>query len=322
MKRHQLHLIALCSALALAMPAASETTRFSFGIIPPPANASEAETFLREAIEQTDGDNLAFVVATGLKAPAEPCTDSLYEHRKSLLDGAKNGLIVSLAASDWAICKSETGKSSAIAKLSRLRELFFVDEFSLGATKIPVTRHSTAAKFRIFVENARWEIGSIMFATINLPSNNNHYIYDAGRNSEFEDRLVANRNWLNRVFFLATRGNAKAVVLFSDANPLAAKQPKERRDGYAEVRKQIVLHAANFSGKVLLIHRKVNKSSGSPKITWRGNLGQLGTMPGWTKVTIDHDSSSLFIVEPVSVHSPNGHASRPQHRTGEGVALR
>lgn len=294
MRRFSLHAIVLSVVLTLASLARATAGEFSFGVIPHLGSNTSANTALRDVIEETDTENLAFVVANGIKSTGEPCTDKLYEHRKILLDGAKNGLIVSLAASDWAMCTNENGKSNAILKLSQLRELFFADDFSIGATKIPLTRQSTAAKFRTVAENARWEIGNVMFATINLPANNNHYVYDAGRNSEFEDRQVANRAWLNRIFTFAARKNARGIVLFSDANPLSKPSATERRDGYAEVRKQLITLATKYSGKVLLVHGQSGKASNAAAINWHGNLGQLDIGPGWTKVTVTPALPALF----------------------------
>lgn len=324
MKRYTRYILGLYAALAFSTPAATaESVDFSFGVIHPPTESSGATSILPDIIDETDSDNLAFVVANGIKATDEPCTDDLYQRKKSLLESSKNGLIVSLAASDWATCKSENGKSTANAKLNLLRDLFFVDEFSLGATRIPVTRQSTAAKFRTFVENARWEIGNIMFATINLPANNNHYVYDAGRNSEFEDRQVANRNWLNRVFTFASRDKAEALVLFSDASPLShGLAPNERHDGFAETRKQILALAAGFTGKVLIIYRYPGRALDTKGILWNGNLGQIGLGAGWTKVTVDHDSPTLFAVEHITTQVSNTTVNRQRKRKGEGVALR
>lgn len=321
MKRLPLYFLALCTALAPFSPA-SAAGDFSFGVIPYPTGSAHAETQLGQLIEETDDDNLAFVVANGIKSFDEPCTDKVYQRSKSMLDSAQNGIVVSLAASDWTECRYENGKQAAIARLNRLRDLFFVDEFSLGSTRIPVTRQSTAAKFRAFVENARWEVGKIMFATINLPVNNNHYIFDAGRNSEFEDRLVANRNWLHRVFTFATRGKSEAIVLFCDANPLAIKpQRTERRDGFAETRKQLLSQAADFKGKVLIVHRQGDKSA-DPDIVWNGNLGQLGISTGWARIIVDHDRKALFAVDHRPAPGATQEASRPRKREGEGVALK
>jgi len=109
-----------------------------------------------------------------------------------------------------------------------LRDLFFSDEFSFGASKLPVIRQSVAVKFRSYGENARWEFGNILFATINLPADNNHYLPDAGRNSEFEDRAIANRDWLQRVFTFAARKKWKGLYCFA----MATRFPSPARHSY------------------------------------------------------------------------------------------
>jgi hypothetical protein len=44
-------------------------------------------------------------------------------------------MIVSLAGSDWSACINSSGRSNAIERLNRLRELFYVDgESSARAT--------------------------------------------------------------------------------------------------------------------------------------------------------------------------------------------
>lgn len=294
MRRLSLHAIVLSFLWTFASLAMATSGEFSFGVIPHPVDSKHADTALRDILAETDEENLAFVVASGIKSMSEPCTDKLYERRKNILESAKNGLIVSLTAGDWAGCANENGKSNAILKLNQLRELFFPDDLSLGATRLPLTRQSTSAKFRPVSENARWEIGSVMFATINLPANNNHYVYDAGRNSEFEDRQVANRAWLNRIFTFAGRKNVRGIVLFSDANPLSKPALTERRDGYAEVRKQLLTLTAKFPGKVLIVHTKEHGAPHAAGILWRGNLGQVGVGPGWIKVTVKPSLSPFF----------------------------
>jgi hypothetical protein len=301
MKRHFLKGLLACSVMAKACIAIAATGPFSFGIIAHPFMETPDESILREAITETDSDNLAFVVANGIKSPSELCSDNIYDGRKALLDSAKNGLIVSLAASDWTDCKGQNGKSAAIGRLNQLRELFFSGDMSLGASKIPLVRQSATAKFRNYGENARWEFGKAMFATVNLPENNNHYLIAAGRNSEFEDRLVANRDWLNRVFTYAKLKKLSGIVLFCDGNPLS--QPRRtdaggtKRDGFAEIRQQINGLAAKFPGKVLVVHGRTGpEPKYSTNIVWRNNLGVLETGLPWTKVRVDPSLPTLFAV--------------------------
>jgi hypothetical protein len=301
-----LQAFALCLAMWQAAPAFAEPAEFSFGVVAH-ARASNAEdnNALLSALEATDSDNLAFVVTQGIKPANVPCTDKVYLRQKYALDDARNGVIVSLAATDWARCPPESGKSSAIGRIGRLRDLFFFDDFSLGGSRIPVIRQSTIAKFRGFPENARWQIGDVMFATVNLPSNNNNYVVDAGRNSEFEDRLIANRDWLNRVFTFAHREKAAGIVLFSDSNPLAApRSSSNQRDGLAETRKLLSNLAAKFPGKILIVHGQTPRSGA---ISWSGNVGEYGITAGWTKVNVDTKQAKVFSAESHAMQSAEGH---------------
>ncbi|OWW22994.1 hypothetical protein AYR66_21765 [Noviherbaspirillum denitrificans] len=291
-----------------ALPALADPLEFSFGVIAQPrASTGDGNEALQTAIAETDADNLAFVSVQGIKPASTACTDKVYLRQKSLLDDARNGVIVSLAASDWARCPPESGKSSAVGRLGRLRDLFFFDDFSLGASRIPVTRQSTIAKFRGFPENARWHIGDIMFATLNLPSNNNNYVVDAGRNSEFEDRLVANRDWLNRVFTYAQREKAAGIVLFSDSNPLAPpRQSGTSRDGFAETRKLLSGLAGKYSGKILVVHGLAAASPSASAIAWQGNVAFLSVPAGWVKVNVSSRQGQLFSLAPHTAQGSEG----------------
>jgi hypothetical protein len=288
----------LATQQAIAQPAG-----FSFGVIAHPFRVVADESALREAIAETDADNLAFVVVNGIKANAEPCSDALYQQRKAILDSAKNGVILSLAGSDWADCRNRHGRSDAIERLNHLRELLFADEFSLGGSRIPVVRESATAKFRAYAENARWEIGNVMFATFNLPANNNHYRVEAGRNSEFEDRLIANRDWLHRLFLFALSKKLDGIVLFCDGDPLVEPGFLERfdlggkRDGFTETRKLLHELSKKFPGKVLVVHgQAANKEAPTPEIVWNGKLGKLAAGSTWIKVNVAPGTPNLFSI--------------------------
>lgn len=295
MRKPLLACLLACAALSHGIAAQAAPMEFSFAVIDNAFPAQQADDGLRAALSETDLRNPAFVVVNGIKSAAEPCSDALYSRRKSLLDAAVNPVVVSLAARDWTGCKFRNGRSSAFERLNRLRELFFSGELSLGADKMRLMRQSTAPKFRSYGENARWQYGGIMFATIDLPANNNHFLPYAGRNSEFEDRLIANNHWLHRVFLYASQRKSAAVVLFCDGNPFALPQagsPAARRDGFREARQKILSLARHFPGKVLLIHGQGTAG----RIAWRGNLGTLAIAPGWSEITVDPDSGELFSV--------------------------
>jgi hypothetical protein len=282
----------LWSALAWSGAVAGET-RFSFGVLASAGAWASEDARLRAAIEHGDSINLAFLVAQGMKTAEQACTNTVYQRRMDFFGASKHGLVLSLSANDWSTCETANGPATALGRLTHLREHFFSDEFSLGGTRLPLVRQSTEAKFHNFVENARWEIGEVMFATINLPQKNNHFIPGAGRNGEFDDRLVANREWLRRIFTHASLKKRQAVVLFSDANPLV-RTPGARRDGYAEIRQHILSLAGRFKGKVVIVHAQEPALAGIPAITWRGNVGHIGITHGWMEITVDPSRSALF----------------------------
>ena len=297
-------MIGLLLAAVLGLQAAqvaAQPAELSFGVIGHTFRTAADETPLRRAIAETDADNLGFVVVNGIKSASEPCSDTLYEQRLSLLSRAKNGVVLSLAGSDWSDCKRENGRSAAMERLTRMRDVYFQDEMSFGGTRLPLIRQSTSTKFRSYAENARWDMGNVVFATINLPAPNNHYLTDAGRNGEFEDRLIANRYWLERTFTFAAREKRSGVVLFCDGNPellsgrTSARGPDGRRDGFVEMRRQIAALAATFPGKVLLVHGgAAARDAAAPAIVWRGNLGDLEVANTWIKLNVSQFSPTLF----------------------------
>ncbi|RJG00239.1 hypothetical protein [Noviherbaspirillum sedimenti] len=290
----------LAACLALTGPAAGAEEKFAFGYVAHPfGDALADETGLREALAETDRENLAFVVVGGIKSAIEPCDDELYAQRRTLLNQARHGLVVSVAESDWSDCRYRDGRPAALERLHRLRELFFADDLSFGATRIPLIRQSANPKFRDYVENARWEIGNIMFATLNLPANNNRFLNAAGRNSEFEDRLVANRDWLQRVVMYAKRKQYPGIVIFCDGNPLFPQEEDNvRRDGFRETRRQLASLAAGYPGKILLVHNQQSRAGKqrAPAIRWKGNLGDLAVASDWLSVQVTPAQPVLFSV--------------------------
>jgi hypothetical protein len=259
--------------------------------------ADGGEARLKRALGEADDKTTAFMLVTGIKGIREACSDKLYQQRRELVGEARRPAVVIPAASDWTDCRNSAGRSNAIERLNRLRELFYAEPESLGARKLPLTRQSGSPRFRSYAENAHWSVGKVLYATVNLPANNNHYVTEAGRNSEYEDRMVANRFWLNRLFAIAKRDKLEAIVLFSEGDLKALSQPTGLRallrravpdnDGFAETRRQVLALAQKFPGKVLLVDSAPLAKGARPAIEWRGNLGHLSVGPEEIKVEVD-----------------------------------
>jgi hypothetical protein len=298
----------LCTALA-AVPAAaaakqSKVPGQQFAVIGHTFRTDGSEAQREQAFARTRKPGIDFVVVTGLKGSKEACTDELYTRRRDMLDDMQHPVIILPAASDWSSCRNSTGKPAAIERLNRLRELLYEDQGAPGARMASLSRLSANTKYRSYAENAEWTVGSVLYATVNLPSDNNHYRPEAGRNSEFEDRAVANRFWLTKLFGQAKRRKLDALVLFSegDVNILADEPGLLARfgrstgamDGYAAVRRQIAALAKKFNGKVLLIDTAPVPNGTEPAILWKDNIGHVSIGSRVLKVQVAPGTDQMF----------------------------
>ena len=308
-------------APTLAVAAGASQPGFEFAVLSHSFKAGTDDAPLKKAIAGVSAFNASFVVATGIKSAGEACSDKLYSQRKDLLDASTPPLIVSLSASDWAGCRNSRGRGNAIERLNRLRDVYFADNQSLGQRKLTVSRLSSTAKFRSYAENAHWEVGGVLFATVNLPANNNHFLPEAGRNSEFEDRLVANRAWLQRLFAMAQGKKLDGIVLFSDGDVGVLDEEESsllpsfssKQDGFAGPRKQIRLLAKKFGGKVLLVDTQGEKQGEkpvekpargklaiprgeTPVIHWKANVGHVSIASDWAAIAVRTGKTPLFEV--------------------------
>ena len=311
-----------CAVAAQAQGDAGDATShadaggaFSFAVVGTVSANDRASTSVLRGI----GDDRArFVVHFEMAAPGEDaCGERPTERRRVLLDASPKPVVPVIAAVEWADCPG--ARSDPMERLERVDDQFFGGNESLGQARLSWLRQSAVARFKRYRENLRWQSGSILFATINLPADNNGFRFGAGRNGEFEERLVANRAWLERTFRLAQERRLPGIVLFVDGAPrfaLPLRPPDNRlheRDGYYEFKLALRELVTTFRGKVLLVQghwagtgarpsevdHPLHDASGKP-------LDNLVRIPvphdaderDWLRVDVDPSDRSLFRVAP------------------------
>lgn len=276
--------------------ASKNSSAGSFSFIAMDQPVRNTHILLNRELAKLRNTSPAFIVLNGIKSNTEPCNDDLFTERKNLIDDVTHPVMISLAADDWVYCKNNRGDSAAIERLTRLREILFDSAHSLGNPPLNVTRQSLSSRFSAFSENFYWSFGPILFSTLHLPANNNNYLAAAGRNNEFEDRTIANKNWLGLIFRQASRQHTKAIVLFTDGNPYNIKAVS--RDGFSEIRQTLNALISRFSGRVLIIH---GQSGPVPRdIIWKGKLGIAGTGSNGTRFNVAPNSETIFTIEPAA----------------------
>ena len=276
-------------ALLLSCAGAVHAQSFRFNVMMHVMRESADESDLRAALATAQTDDPAFIVVNGIRAPSEPCTDRLFRQRIALLEQAGVPVILSLAGSDWQGCRDRQGRPAAQAWLNLLREQAYGDISWSGGKHLSLRRQSAIPAFRAYAENTRWVLDQVLFATLNLPSNNNNFIASAGGNSEFEDRQIANRDWLKRLALQARSERRSLIVLFCDGHPLPGNARKsEQRDGYAEVRQQLRALAEKSGARVLVVQGPAPVAANqAPEIRWEGRLGHVSLEAGVSSVSVD-----------------------------------
>ena len=302
------HLVrALFSALLFATGlSATHAQSIHFSVLMHVMEDSLDESGLRVALSTAQAGDPAFIVVNGVRATREACSDRLFRQRISLLENASVPVILSLAGSDWMGCRDRKGRPAANAWLSLLREQAYGDISWSGGKHLALRRQSAIPAFRAYSENTRWVMDQVLFATLNLPANNNNFIASAGGNSEFEDRLIANRDWLKRLAMQAHSERRSLIVMFCDGNPLPASAHKSKsRDGYTEIRQQLKVLTEKSGAYVLVVQGAAPESTQSittpAEIQWDGKLGYVSIRRGISSFEADLSAAipvSLINSEP------------------------
>ncbi|WP_183722998.1 hypothetical protein [Paraburkholderia sp. WP4_3_2] len=260
--------VAFAAPAKAAQPAQTPAWRYAFAVVANVVTEPGDETTLQRLIDAIGRDpKIAFLVYDGnLKGPRESCVDHLYERRRDLLEASRAPVVFVPGQRDWVTCgTSGAGGYDPVERLDFLRQNFYSDASALGETPLALTRESEVSRFRPYRENVRWQVGDTVFVTLNAPNGNNHFLNAGGRNGEFEDRVIANGFWLEHAAEFARRRNARAIVIFMQADALPDRDDRSDRfswlrfhraprDGYAELRRSLVKLADSFRGPIIVVH--------------------------------------------------------------------
>ncbi|HRD67735.1 MAG TPA: hypothetical protein PKY50_16440 [Candidatus Competibacter sp.] len=176
-------------------------------------------------IDDMNAQRLAFTVHDGdLKAGSSECTDAVYSKALGYFNALKAPAMFTPGDNDWTDCDRTAGYNSLV-QLDKERALFFSTPFSLGQRKLrqevqtdPLCLSAKGA-FLPCVENRRWTIGRVTYATLNVQGSCNNLCDVAPDPNEYAARNAANIQWMKETLEQAKTRNSVAVMLISQANP-------------------------------------------------------------------------------------------------------
>lgn len=191
------------------------------------------------------------------------CTDELYkEHYRQIAYLNPHKTVYTPGDNDWTDCDrfSLGSRHDELERLQYLRQLFFYqDELRLSQDISGLVRQEG------FIDNARWMIDQVIFATLHIPGTNN------GRNeisrsniqhalNEADIRDQFNEKWLDQLFQSAESAQAVVIAfhadifIFDHTKPLCTIDDRTECDGYQLIRDLIKHKAAQLKKPILLIH--------------------------------------------------------------------
>ena len=289
---------------------------FTFGLIGDMGYNPAEEPLLQNVLDDLNRNALAFVVHLGdLSSPRYACTDEILTKRLGQFNASVHPLIFTPGDNDWTDCHDKQGVAGGdpLARLGKVRSMFFVGERSLGKRTMALTRQSkdgTLAKFR---ENVIWEANGVTFATLNVPGSNNGLGRSTDGDAEYAERNQANLAWLRGAFDRAKARNSRAVMIIQQANIFPAHaptagSPEKDPHGFTDTRMLLEKEVMEFNKPVVFVHGdshffRIDKPlparvQGTPVLPSLENFTRVETFGSpnhhWVEATIDPTDLNVF----------------------------
>ncbi|HYN78278.1 MAG TPA: metallophosphoesterase [Lamprocystis sp. (in: g-proteobacteria)] len=256
------HLMMLGLCLAIGPSAAQDTTAapgqpgsdrspplrfFVVGDLPyGPAEVGPLRALLADAAAQRP----PFIIHLGdIKGGSTPCTDANLEEVAALFSTLAVPVAYTPGDNEWTDChRAGAGGHDPRVRLARVREVFFGDPGVLRLGALGAV-HAGGG----FPEVYRFLSDGVLFVALHIVGSNNGFSdRDPGTATEFAARDAVNQAFLKQALATAKVRDARALVLFLQADPLFDRGPGP--PGFHGFKAQLTDLMDRFPGPVLVLH--------------------------------------------------------------------
>ena len=171
-----------------------------------------------------DGDLKVGSGAPGSTTPTT-CSNAMYLQALGYLNSLNAPAMFTPGDNDWTDCdRPANGGFNSLERLDHERALFFSTPFSFGRHRMRRQVQAAVLCRGVqglipCVENRRWSVGGVTYATLNVSGSCNNLCDTAPDAAEFFARNHADIVWLQETFDEAVARGSAAVMLISQANP-------------------------------------------------------------------------------------------------------
>jgi hypothetical protein len=263
----------------------TQSARFEFALIGDVPYDARQEREFANVMKEIDAAELAFVVHNGdfwwdgaawteQAGGHPPCSDETFQHRLGLAQSSKHPFIFVAGDNEWADCHGAKPRTyDPLERLTKLRQMFFPGDQSLGRRTMRLTRQSEDSRYAKFRENVRWTQGDVLFVTLHVIGSNNNLGRTPEMDAEYAERTAANLAWMRQAFDLATRSGSRGIMIIAQGNPrfenswpgyvqqrymlagLGFKSPETRRaTGFDEFLAALEKETVAFGKPVVYVH--------------------------------------------------------------------
>jgi hypothetical protein len=253
----------------------------------------------------------AFTLHVGdIKSGSSPCTDEVFKRAFDQIQTIESPVIYTIGDNEWTDChRKDAGGYDPRERLLKVREMFFAKPGqSLGKTAMLVESQSLVMpEHKTYVENTRFRKNGVMFVGVHVPGSNNGFeaLAPVAAATEFAARDKANVAWINASFKLAKDENAKALVMFIQADfdeSRLANKTLPRESGFVGTLNAIEDGTKLLGKPMLLVHGDEHYFAIKPLLNSKGKVIPGATkLMNWgegevhgTRITIDPDTSHVF----------------------------
>jgi hypothetical protein len=304
-----------------------------------PYSAVQMTVGVPNLIADMNAHRLAFTVHDGdLKQGSNsPCDDALFFRSLEFFNALDAPAMFTPGDNDWTDCdRASNGGYSSRERLDRERLIFFSTPYSLGRRPLLQQVQTEPLCLGVngpvpCVENRRWTVGRVTFATINVQGSCNNLCDTAPDPQEFEARNAAAIAWVRSSFADAKARGSVALMLISQANPgwdqsdptraplrdpRTLEQTDGQPDGFRDYLRVLREEVTAFRRPVAYVHGDSHYfRADKPFLDAAGRrlenftrIETFGNNPAngnndvqWVKVDVDPRSRDVFSVQPMIV---------------------
>jgi hypothetical protein len=195
--------------------------------------SQEQAAAIPNLIADMNSQRLAFTVHDGdLKQGSNsPCDDALYTTSLGYFNSLKAPAVFTPGDNDWTDCdRANNGGYNSLERLDHERMVFFNTYYSLGQNRMRqevqegppfcLGLDKSGNKVPVAcVENRRWTVGRVTYATLNIQGSCNNLCDTNPDPDEYAARNKADIAWMQETFASAIKRHSAAVMFISQADP-------------------------------------------------------------------------------------------------------